>query len=307
MTKFIAPFFFLILFACTPNEEESSSLNSFQGVFSSEPPLEADVVFYKDIPYGSGDREKMDLLLPNNKALEGLVVFFHGGSFQFGSKEDLYREELQPILKATLENNIAFASVGYTFITDAQSEGVFTTLENGSDAIDFLRKNSAVLNIPSNKIILAGVSAGAGIALWNGFSEQTNAEVEGILALYAQSSYDLYQWNSLFEDFDLDSIRNQNSDIETLFTQFYGGEYTSEKGLRLDFSNQMDGDDPPLYLYNPTYEEDVFSGETLNLDVLFHSYKHADFLRAKAIEVGLPISGAYVNFPQDFIRNTLMD
>ena len=76
MTKFIAPFFFLILFACTPNEEESSSLNTFQGVFSSEPPLEADVVFYKDIPYGSGDREKMDLLLPNNKALEGLVVFF---------------------------------------------------------------------------------------------------------------------------------------------------------------------------------------------------------------------------------------
>ena len=156
MTKFIAPFFFLILFACTPNEEESSSLNSFQGVFSSEPPLEADVVFYKDIPYGSGDREKMDLLLPNNKALEGLVVFFHGGSFQFGSKEDLYREELQPILKATLENNIAFASVGYTFITDAQSEGVFTALENGSDAIDFLRKNSAALNIPSNIIILAG-------------------------------------------------------------------------------------------------------------------------------------------------------
>jgi acetyl esterase/lipase len=236
-----------------------------------------------------------------------MVILFHGGSFQFGSKEDLYGEGFNSILSGILENNIGIANANYSFITETDSKGIFSSLNDGSEVINFISKNRAVLELPSDKLVLAGVSAGAGIAMWNGFRESENDQVEGIVALYAQSSYDLYEWQNYFADFDLDSIRSQDSEIQDLFVKFYGGEYTPQKAAELNFSDQMDADDPKLYLYNPVYEDEVINGDTLNLDVLFHSYKHADFLRSKAVEVGLEFSGVYQELPDAFVKRVLID
>jgi acetyl esterase/lipase len=236
-----------------------------------------------------------------------MVILFHGGSFQFGNKEDLYGEGFNSILSGILENNIGIANANYSFITETDSKGIFSSLNDGSEIINFIRKNRAVLELPSDKLVLAGVSAGAGIAMWNGFRESDNDQVEGIVALYAQSSYDLYEWQNYFADFDLDSIRSQDSEIQDLFVKFYGGEYTPQKAAELNFSDQMDADDPKLYLYNPVYEDEVINGDTLNLDVLFHSYKHADFLRSKAVEVGLEFSGVYQELPDAFVKRVLID
>ena len=70
-----------------------------------------------------------------------------------------------------------------------------------SRVISFIKNNSEILNLPKNKIILAGVSAGAGIAQWNGLKKSSNDQVKGILTLAAQSTYDLYQWEKIFKDF----------------------------------------------------------------------------------------------------------
>jgi acetyl esterase/lipase len=247
------------------------------------------------------------LLLPNRGALNGMVILFHGGSFQFGNKEDLYGEGFNSILNGILENNIGIANANYSFITEIDSKGIFSSLNDGSEVISFIRKNQTVLEIPSDKLVLAGVSAGAGIAMWNGFRESENDQVEGIVALYAQSSYDLYEWQNYFAEFDLDSIRSQDSEIQDLFVKFYGGEYTPQKAAELNFSDQMDADDPKLYVYNPVYEDEVINGDTLNLDVLFHSFKHADFLRSKAVKVGLEFSGVYQELPDAFIKRVLID
>lgn len=312
MKKIFAPLLFFILVASCNKTENTIAppiveTPSFRGILNSEAPFSGNLLFFKDVPYGSGERNKLDLILPKGKEIQGMVIFFHGGSFQFGKKEDLYGDELNSLVTIMINSNIAIASVGYSFITDSNSQGVFSSLEDGSDAIEFIRQNSASLNIPSDKIVLAGVSAGAGIALWNGLQEETNDEVEGIVALYTQSTYDLYKWNDLFSGFDLDSIRATDPEIEELFSLFYGGEYNTEKASQLDFSEYIDANDPSLYLYNPTYEDDVFEADTLNLDVLFHSFKHADVLRAKATEVGLDFSGAYKEFPQYFITRILLD
>jgi acetyl esterase/lipase len=236
-----------------------------------------------------------------------MVILFHGGSFQFGNKEDLYGEGFNSILNGILENNIGIANANYSFITEIDSKGIFSSLNDGSEVISFIRKNQTVLEIPSDKLVLAGVSAGAGIAMWNGFRESENDQVEGIVALYAQSSYDLYEWQNYFTEFDLDSIRSQDSEIQDLFVKFYGGEYTPQKAAELNFSDQMDADDPKLYVYNPVYEDEVINGDTLNLDVLFHSFKHADFLRSKAVKVGLEFSGVYQELPDAFIKRVLID
>jgi hypothetical protein len=70
----------------------------------------------------------------------------------------------------------------------------------------------------------------------------------------------------------------------------------------------MDATDPPLYVYNPVYDDVVVTASNpLDFNVLFHSYKHADFLRKKAIEVGLDYSGAYQESPVDFILRRLLN
>ena len=311
MKNIYAPLFFALLIVGCSDQEEMLSASAeetptFYGVTPSISPIDTDALFFKDILYGTNERNRLDLFLPDNGPLEGMVILFHGGSFQFVSKEDFYGEELSSILTSVLDKKIGIANAEYSFITEPHSAGVFTSLTDGSEVIDFIKQNSPALEIPNNKLVLAGVSAGAGIAQWNGFREETNTEVKGIVALYAQSTYDINKWETIFPEFNLDSIKEVNSQIKELYNQFYGGEYTAEKAMTLDFLNQIDADDPKLYVYNPVYKDEVINGNTLDLDVLFHSYKHADLLRKKSTEVGLEFSGAYEELPQAFIERILI-
>lgn len=310
--SFLSVFIMLIVTACSESNslesEESNALEIALGVGSSPTPIEGNYLFFKDVTYGTRERNRLDILLPQSDSLNGAVLFFHGGAFLFGTKEDLYEGEVEGIITALLAQNIAVVNADYTFINDSQAEGVLSSLEDGAAVIQFITSKASALNLPSNKLILAGVSAGAGIAQWNGFRAQSNSEVQGVFATLAQSSYDLYQWEQLFPDFSLDSLRATSPELEALFVQFYNGVPTEELSKLLDYRSQMDATDPPLYVYNPVYDDVVVTASNpLDFNVLFHSYKHADFLRKKAIEVGLDYSGAYQESPVDFILRRLLN
>ncbi|MBL6662301.1 MAG: alpha/beta hydrolase fold domain-containing protein [Flavobacteriaceae bacterium] len=310
--SFLSVFIMLIVTACSESNslesEESNALEIALGVGSSPTPIEGNYLFFKDVTYGTRERNRLDILLPQSDSLNGAVLFFHGGAFLFGTKEDLYEGEVEGIITALLAQNIAVVNADYTFINDSEAEGVLSSLEDGAAVIQFITSKASALNLPSNKLILAGVSAGAGIAQWNGFRAQSNSQVQGVFATLAQSSYDLYQWEQLFPDFSLDSLRATSPELEALFVQFYNGVPTEELSKLLDYRSQMDATDPPLYVYNPVYDDVVVTaGNPLDFNVLFHSYKHADFLRKKAIEVGLDYSGAYQESPVDFILRRLLN
>ena len=308
----LSVFIMLIVTACSEsNSLESDEINALEialGVGSSPTPIEGNYLFFKDVTYGTRERNRLDILLPQSDSLNGAVLFFHGGAFLFGTKEDLYEGEVEGIITALLAQNIAVVNAEYTFINDSQAEGVLSSLEDGAAVIQFITSKASALNLPSNKLILAGVSAGAGIAQWNGFRVQSNSQVQGVFATLAQSSYDLYQWEQLFPDFSLDSLRATSPELEALFVQFYNGVPTEELSKLLDYRSQIDATDPPLYVYNPVYDDVVVTASNpLDFNVLFHSYKHADFLRKKAIEVGLDYSGAYQESPVDFILRRLLN
>ena len=308
----LSVFIMLIVTACSEsNSLESEEINALEialGVGSSPAPIEGNYLFFKDVTYGTRERNRLDILIPQSDSLNGAVLFFHGGAFLFGTKEDLYEGEVEGIITALLAQNIAVVNAEYTFINDSQAEGVLSSLEDGAAVIQFITSKASALNLPSNKLILAGVSAGAGIAQWNGFRVQSNSQVQGVFATLAQSSYDLYQWEQLFPDFSLDSLRATSPELEALFVQFYNGVPTEELSKLLDYRSQIDATDPPLYVYNPLYDDVVVTaGNPLDFNVLFHSYKHADFLRKKAIEVGLDYSGAYQESPVDFILRRLLN
>ena len=290
------------------DEQRINNIESELGGINTENPFQGEFTFFKNIPYGLNERNRLDILLPNQNKLEGVVIFFHGGAFLFGTKEDLYEGEQQKIISSILNENIAVVNAEYRFISDENSNGVISSLEDGAAVIDLIKQKSPFLDIPPGKIILAGISAGAGIAQWNGFREESNSQVKGILATIAQSTYDLYQWEVLFPDFSLDSLRRTDNELDDLYNKFYGRESTFENDEILDYRNFMDANDPALYIYNPVYEDEIITSEnTIDFNILFHSYKHANFLRQKAISVGLEYSGSYQESPIDFIKRKIKE
>ena len=290
------------------DEQRINNIESELGGINTENPFQGEFTFFKNIPYGLNERNRLDILLPNQNKLDGVVIFFHGGAFLFGTKEDLYEGEQQKIISSILNENIAVVNAEYRFISDENSNGVISSLEDGAAVIDLIKQKSPFLDIPPGKIILAGISAGAGIAQWNGFREESNSQVKGILATIAQSTYDLYQWEVLFPDFSLDSLRRTDNELDDLYNKFYGRESTFENDEILDYRNFMDANDPALYIYNPVYEDEIITSEnTIDFNVLFHSYKHANFLRKKAISVGLEYSGSYQESPIDFIKRKIKE
>lgn len=307
--KKLLPLVFIVFFISCEKEKSQNdlkiSIENALGVVASQSPLGGDDLFFKDVSYGNGSRNLLDVLMSNKGESKGVVLFFHGGGFVAGDKEDAYNELLKETMQSLLANKITIISANYTFINTTGNKGVISALEDGTAVIDFIQSQSNTLQIPVNKMVLAGVSAGAGIAQWNGFRESSNTQVQGVLAIAAQSTYDLYDWENVFPGFSLDDLRGMSPVLQTLFSQFYNGEPTQEDLDFVDYRGFMDATDPPLYVFNQAGDELINSQGELDFDVLYHSFRHSDYLRAKAIEVGLPFSGVYAEGLDAFVLRVL--
>ena len=110
-----------------------------------------------DIAYGGGGRQRLDLYLPTDPDPDGtVVVFFYGGSWKRGDRED-YRFMGE-----------AFASQGYvTVVPDYRlyPEVTFPAfVEDGAAAVAWVHRTIALHGGNPDRIVLAGHSAGAHIA-----------------------------------------------------------------------------------------------------------------------------------------------
>lgn len=306
MKKLILLPLILLLLACAKSDDPVTTvdLESILGVAQSDSPL-GEGVFFEDVNYGDGERQQLDLLFPDNKSPKGVVLFFHGGGFTGGDKAQAFDELLLETMQAVLNENIAIVSANYTLLTTPGSQGVISALEDGTLVIDFIQDRLADLNIPANKIVLAGTSAGAGIAQWNGFKNAINAQVQGVLAIAAQSTYNLYEWENVFPGFSLDYLRQMSPFLQTLFLQFYGGEPSQVDLDAVDYRDFMDTTDPALYVYNFAGDELINAQGEIDFDVLYHSFRHSDYLRAKAIEVEQEFSGIFQESPHAFVIRIL--
>ena len=63
--------------------------------------------------------------------------------------------------------------------------------------------------------------------------------------------------------------------------------------------------DPALFVYNFAGDELINSLGEIDFDVLYHSFRHSDYLRAKAIEVGQEFSGIFQETPDAFVIRVL--
>ncbi|MDR2680355.1 MAG: alpha/beta hydrolase [Tannerella sp.] len=105
--------------------------------------------------------------LPKSDEKPPVLIFFHGGGFIFGNRE----QGLENVLKEKLlAAGIAVISADYRLAPETKLEEM---LKDVSDAVRWVRTSGGEkLNIDTNRIAVAGGSAGGYLAISTGFDPQ---------------------------------------------------------------------------------------------------------------------------------------
>jgi len=132
----------------------------------------------RDIVYAEvGERKLLlDLYLPSSNINPYLIVWIHGGAWHSGSKDS------PP--QSFVESGYALASVDYRLSVDAKFPAQIHDIKA---AIRYLRANASKYGYRSDKIIIAGSSAGGHLAVLAGVTNNDH-ELEGNLGQYTKTS-----------------------------------------------------------------------------------------------------------------------
>jgi len=134
---------------------------------------------YMDISYGSDTKQKMDIYLPANRDTNTtrLMILIHGGAWVEGDKSDFVIEDIKKLLP-----DYAFANVNYRLSNNGQN--IFPAQEDDvKSAVSFLLNKQAEYKL-SRKVILLGASAGAHLALLQGYKHADMIAPKAIVSYF---------------------------------------------------------------------------------------------------------------------------
>lgn len=122
----------------------------------------------RDIKYGPHDAQRLDIYrAAQTHERQPLALMFHGGFWQFGSKDEL---PMQTIASHLAARGITTISAGYRLYPQTDSFGI---LEDASSAAAWAVNNGERLGARAGAIVVCGYSAGA----WMGAMLQTRPQL----------------------------------------------------------------------------------------------------------------------------------
>ncbi|WP_057938927.1 alpha/beta hydrolase [Algoriphagus resistens] len=136
-----------------------------------------------NLPYGTAANQLLDIYLPAERSVETtrLLLYIHGGAWINGSKEEFvgFRKSMEGIFP-----DYAFASINYSLYDFESGSNKFPAQENDVlDAINFVISKSSEWNI-SDRIVLAGASAGGHLALLHAYKHQEIGNIQAVIAFF---------------------------------------------------------------------------------------------------------------------------
>jgi acetyl esterase/lipase len=145
-----------------------------------------------DVSYGSNDKQKMDVYLPAGRDTINtkLMVLIHGGAWIEGDKSD-FTANITAIKK--LLPGYAFANINYRLYNAFTASNKFPAQEEDvKAAVAYLLSKRAEYRF-SNKIVLLGASAGAHLALLQGYKNSGTISPKAIVSYFGPTDMtDLY-------------------------------------------------------------------------------------------------------------------
>lgn len=209
------------------------------------------------VKYGDHERNLLDIYQVKSDHPTPVVIFFHGGGFSGGSREDILEKKwLSVFLEDCLEAGISVVSADYRLIQDAPFPAA---MMDGARVIQFVKSMASEWNIDPDKVALSGTSAGANLSIWLAMKgdlanaesddplERISTRIRSVVAFDGQTSND--------PEFIYEHIY-QGSDSYPSTLGFY--DITSLDELQLPQIRQkieeasainfVTADDPPVFL-----------------------------------------------------------
>lgn len=195
---------------------QSFSQNSSFQTFSWNESLTKEIFVYKTV---EGHEIKANIFLPEKNGLHPVLVYFHGGGFIFGNRDQGLHNKLK---EKFLKENYAVVSADYRLAPETKLNEILIDVQ---DLLKWLRKNGLQeFNIDTNKIAVVGGSAGGYLALSTGFTKEFAPNA--IIAISTPTGFS----NANVEMGDLSILEKSSSyDIDKKVPVSYG-----------DYSNRMD-------------------------------------------------------------------
>jgi acetyl esterase/lipase len=136
-----------------------------------------------DVSYGTDDKQKMDVYLPAGRDTVNtkLMVLIHGGAWIEGDKAD-FTANITDIKK--LLPGYAFANINYRLYNTFTRSNKFPAQEEDvKAAVEYLLSKRAEYRF-SNKIVLLGASAGAHLALLQGYKNTSTITPKAVISYF---------------------------------------------------------------------------------------------------------------------------
>ncbi len=196
----------LVFNSCTKENNTSTSASTIQ---------EQTIL---NVPYGTDGLQKMDVYLPANRTDTGTkcIILIHGGAWVAGDKGEF--TELVTSLK-TLLPNYAIFNINYRLAIIPSTNIWPTQINDTKLAFDFIVSKSTEYKFNANKIVLLGASAGAHLALLQGYQNNAANRIKTIVDLFGPTDLiDMYNNPS-------------NPQYPSLFTMFLSGTPTTNNAM----------------------------------------------------------------------------
>ncbi|MEI7487906.1 MAG: alpha/beta hydrolase [Chryseobacterium sp.] len=136
-----------------------------------------------NLKYGEHKRQKMDIFLPTQYAVDSPVVLIvHGGAWTLGKKEHMIQ-----IQKMLFKNNIPSINMNYRLVSKAKKITYREQLEDIGLAINTFNSLAEKAELQPNNYIILGESAGGHLSLLYGY--QHPDQVKKIISLSGPTDF----------------------------------------------------------------------------------------------------------------------
>lgn len=149
-----------------------------------------------NVSYGSDAAQKMDIYLPAGRSTAStkVIVLIHGGAWSGGDKNDLSTLQIGMVITDSLKTRFpGFAIFNINYRLSNGTANLFPTQENDMKAaVQFIFDHAAEYVI-SNKYVFIGESAGAHLAMLQGYKYSTPLKPKAIVSLFGPTDLtDMY-------------------------------------------------------------------------------------------------------------------